>query len=1251
MSLCEQVLSLNVRGLRDSKKRQQLFRWLKKHNKGSNSIVFLQETHSDESDVVEWENEWSSKIIMSHGTRNSRGVAILLPIDFNFTITETYASDDGRKIILVIKKEDTEFCLINIYSPTQNLENEQLEFFNNLERNIIEHIDKKILIGGDFNLTLNEIDRYGDNFKVTPSITKIKTMMDTYDLIDIFRINNPETKRYTWRRNRPLTQSRLDMWLIGSDVIYDVDDTDIKPSIRTDHSLITLKFAKKESNEFRGRGLWKFNSNLLSDIVYVEYMRGIINMLKAKFRNISDDSLKWELVKFKIRSATISYSKTQANLRKEFEKDLNRNLNDIATKLDENYCEDLYNESVEMKNQLESINAIKAEGYRIRSKAQHIEHNEKGSKYFIAMEKRNAKINNISRLISDNGDSITSQNNILKELHKFYQSLYSNSQYDKTLEHSFFTNNIPKLSDENKRLCENNITIQECEMAIYKMKKDKSPGTDGFTVEFYQYFWNELKELVYNSLIAAYNSNELSYEQKRGIIKLIPKKGKNLCYIKNWRPISLLNTDYKVLTNVLSHRMQVVLPSIISMDQSAYIKTRNICVNIRSIYDVIGHTLKEKNSSLIAFLDFEKAFDKLNWNFLDKTLHKTGFGESFRKWIKIIYTDAESCIINNGVTSTYFKINNGVRQGCPLSALLFILAVEVLAVAIRSDPKINGVKIGDKTFKISQLADDTTLFLKDIDSLKYVLSILKNFEKLSSLKLNMTKTEIMQIGEKMNTDYSLFGLKWEKEKVYALGSWFYEDINLSIKHTFEQKLEIIENILNQWSRRYLTILGKITVIKTLCISRINFIISSIETPSWFKTQIRTLFQNFMWNGKPPRIKNKVLNNNLENGGLRMTDISIYIDAQLASWVNRLLRNTESIPYKYISSLLHMKLNDFVKCNYDTNNFPNNFPKFYKDIFTAWFNLKEMPKTKEDILREVIWQNKFIKVENKSVFIKPFYEKGLLYINDIVENNGEFITYEKLVRKYGKYISYYEYLCLKHSIPLKWGRLLKQQGTVNVHPEREEVYITAGSESKPSYCFTSNKIYWILNNKQNITPSCEKTWFEKYYVEFSKSKWKYYFTLAKHTTCNTKIIEFQFKILHRVYASNSYVSNFDNSVKKICQLCNIEDNIVHLFVDCKRVKQFWLEFKTFLTACLDNTISLTTIEIIFGKFGLKYTAVNFCILYAKWYIHLNKDKDLISFQSFKSYLRNIFIIEKQIYTNKNKNETFSRLYSSYVRWLN
>ena len=216
------------------------------------------------------------------------------------------------------------------------------------------------------------------------------------------------------------------------------------------------------------------------------------------------------------------------------------------------------------------------------------------------------------------------------------------------------------------------------------------------------------------------------------------------------------------------------------MDQTAYLKSRSIGINIRSIYDIIDHTLKEKDSSLIAFLDFEKAFDKLNWKFLNKVLDTTGFGKCFKKWIDIIYNNVESCIINNGVTSPYFEIKTGVRQGCPLSALLFILAVEVLAISIRENPAIKGININDKTFKISQLADDTTLFLKDTNSLHHVLNIWKDFEKLSGLKLNYTKTEILQIGKKLNNKYSLFNLKWEKEKVYALGSWFNEDVNLSV---------------------------------------------------------------------------------------------------------------------------------------------------------------------------------------------------------------------------------------------------------------------------------------------------------------------------------------------------------------------------------------------------------------------------------------------------------------------------------------
>ena len=184
----------------------------------------------------------------------------------------------------------------------------------------------------------------------------------------------------------------------------------------------------------------------------------------------------------------------------------------------------------------------------------------------------------------------------------------------------------------------------------------------------------------------------------------------------------------------------------------------------------------------------------------------------------------------------------------------------------------------------------------------------------------------------------------------------------------------------------------------------------------------------------------------------------------------------------------------------------------------------------------------------------------------------------------------------------------------------------------------------------VYPNCEKAWFVKYLIEFSKSKWKYFYSLARQATCNTKIIEFQFKIVHRIYATNSYVSNFDNSVSKICQRCNVEDNITHLFVDCQKVQKFWDDFKTYIAGCLNKHINLTTVEIIFGKLGLTNAPINFCVLHAKWFIHLDKDKHIISFHAFKRYLRNVFTIEKQIYTNNGRLHKFSKLYGTYVENL-
>ena len=154
MSICKTILSLNVRGLCDLQKRQEKFRWLKQNHNGSECIIFLQEAHSVENDCKIWQHDWGSEIFNSHGSSNSRGVAILLPLNYTFNIINTTTSSDGRKIVMNIELDGTEYCLMNVYAPTQDMEKDQLLFINDLVNNIESNLENKLIIGSDFNLPL-----------------------------------------------------------------------------------------------------------------------------------------------------------------------------------------------------------------------------------------------------------------------------------------------------------------------------------------------------------------------------------------------------------------------------------------------------------------------------------------------------------------------------------------------------------------------------------------------------------------------------------------------------------------------------------------------------------------------------------------------------------------------------------------------------------------------------------------------------------------------------------------------------------------------------------------------------------------------------------------------------------------------------------------------------------------------------------------------------------------------------------------
>ena len=266
-------------------------------------------------------------------------------------------------------------------------------------------------------------------------------------------------------------------------------------------------------------------------------------------------------------------------------------------------------------------------------------------------------------------------------------------------------------------------------------------------LNFLKIFWNTIKSFYINSINYSYENGKLTDLQKQGVISLLPKKGKDLSSLNNWRPISLLNIDYKITSKAIANRMKSVLDTIINDSQTGFLKGRYIGENIRTIFEVIEHLNDENKPGLVFFADFEKAFDSIDHNFIFKVLTYFNFGTSFINWIKLFYNDVQSCVINNGYMSDFFKIKRGVRQGCPLSPYLFILTIEILYKSVHNDMNIKGITIYDKEIKNTAFADDATFMMDGSKStFDNLINKIDNFGKMSGLKLNTNKSIMLRSG-------------------------------------------------------------------------------------------------------------------------------------------------------------------------------------------------------------------------------------------------------------------------------------------------------------------------------------------------------------------------------------------------------------------------------------------------------------------------------------------------------------------------
>ena len=362
---------------------------------------------------------------------------------------------------------------------------------------------------------------------------------------------------------------------------------------------------------------------------------------------------------------------------------------------------------------------------------------------------------------------------------------------------------------------------------------------------------------------------------------------------------------------MINNRLCPLLPSLVNQDQSGFIKGRHIIDNIRLMFDIIDYAKCKNVSGAVLFVDLQKAFDSLNWSFILAMLRIYGFGDFLIGLIKMIYKEPKCCITNNNFLSSFFNVKRGVRQGNPLSPTIFDLSIEYLAILFRQSISYKGLTFQNHCFKISLFADDTQIYLNGNPSqFKHVFDILRIFTERSGCEVNIDKSTAFYIGSsRVNVmkPFSIKGLKWVTNTIKYFGVHILIQtcgINSVIDQNFSSINDKIKTELNIRSSRGLTLLGKISVLKSLIVPKIMFKaanLSVIFPDSYFKKINKVLFK-FIWGSKWEKIGRSQLCCDTVNGEAKIIHIKQHMLALQFKGVVKLIDENYTAAWKTLENL-------------------------------------------------------------------------------------------------------------------------------------------------------------------------------------------------------------------------------------------------------------------------------------------------------------------------------------------------------------
>ena len=747
----------------------------------------------------------------SFGEANSRGVLILTRTS-EFMVKQHFASPDGRILICDGIINEINVSIVNVYAPNRD----EPIFFQNLAK-MLENCHENLIVMGDFNLTLNcDLDRLNCSTNNDKAKRVLENIMQIFLLQDIWRVRYPLEQRFSWDKINSSGEqkaSRIDLCLISQGLAAKVENVMYIQAPMTDHQAMFLS-VKCEKNE-RGAGYWKMNTRILDKEENVIKLRKVLAGLEEKV--FDDPSQKWELIKKEMQSAAKEIQRRAASLKQVTISQLLENITELQSQLPL----DRENAILLMKTRedLDILNQEYIQEVMFRTKARWVVEGEKCSRYFLNLERAKYNAKTVQTLICGERE-LSDDVDILSEEREFYQHLYSR---DETVSFTLQNDSGIRVCDETKVAHEKMFSAAEVKNAVMSLNKGKTPGPDGLPAELYQKLWPDIECAFMDMMEHVYKNQRCFETGLQGILNLIPKSGKDTRYLKNLRPITLLNTDYKILEKCIAGRLKTVTEQVIHTDQKGFMAKRHISANIRKILDIMSFCEDNNEEGLLLSMDAEKAFDKLAFPAIFGSLRYFNVSEYLIKWVEILYTGFSIRIQNNGKFSEEIMVERGVHQGGVCSTMIFILAMELISIDIRANNKILGIQVGEVINILNQFADDTDLTLQNQKGcVQEVLNTFQFFQGQTGLKINYNKTAMYRLGS----------LKKSKAKMYTIPEVTWIDGSDSVKvlgiHVTHEEDKILElnygkavdkalTVLEQWSRRSLSLMGKVVVINSLVV--------------------------------------------------------------------------------------------------------------------------------------------------------------------------------------------------------------------------------------------------------------------------------------------------------------------------------------------------------------------------------------------------------------------------------------------------